>query len=210
MPGGERLQRIAETLNTTTDFLLGRTDNPSQVRSEVEIAPIPDSIRQSFGSNLRDNSLEYKGQRLRPLPVLGTGYCDDLRITGEQGKEIEIERFMLEVDHVVHMVERPAALAGSPDAYAIYFHGSSMEPRFFQGEMGIVDPRRPASPNDFVVVQLTDGKNDSIQTVLVKQLIRVGAGFVELRQTNPELTFRIDRKLIARMHRICNNNDLYG
>ncbi len=201
IPNAATVARLAEVLDTTSDWLLGHVDTHEPVRSEVSIAPVP--------AGLRDDRPGWNAAPDERLPVLGTGYCDDLMVEGDDG-QFEVERLQLETDHTVQMVARPPALWNARDAYAIYFHGSSMEPRYYQGELGMVDPRRPAGPGDFVVVQLNDGDSDDVVTVLVKQLVRVAATHVELRQFNPEQTFRIGRSRVARMHRIVPNNELYG
>jgi len=195
IPGADRARQLAEELETTTDWLMGKADTPEQVRSEVAFRELP---------------LAWKAKDSDGIPVLGTGYCEDLIVDGGDGEELSIERVLLEVDHVVRMIERPAALANAKDAYAIYFHGSSMEERFYQGEIGVVDPRRPPSPGDFVVVQLTNGQTDDVVTVIVKQLERVAGGFVYLKQFKPELSFRIDRRQVKALHRICNPAELLG
>lgn len=193
VPGGEILARLADALGTTSDWLIGRVENPAQVKSEVSFREVPSGFRDEGGDRLR---------------VLGTGYCEDLVIDDVNGGNVEIERIMLETDHVIQLVARPPALLNSPDAYGIYFHGSSMEPRFYQGELGVVDPRRHPGPGDFVVVQLNDGSSDEVITVLVKQLVRIAGGFVELRQFNPDATFRIERRRVARLQRILTSTEL--
>lgn len=195
-PGADRLRLLAENLGTTTDYLSGLVADPEPVRSEVSILEPP--------SAWDNRPTDQPG-----IPLLGTGYCDDLAVQ-EDDDTFEVERVMLELDHVIRIIRRPPALWNAPDAYAIYFHGSSMEPRYFQGEIAIVDPRRPPSPGDFVVAQLGNGHDSEVVTVLVKQLVRVAGGFVELRQFNPEKTFRIERTKVRRMHRIVSNNELYG
>jgi hypothetical protein len=195
MPTGPVVLALAAQLETTADWLLGKADNPAQPVSEVSFRELPE---------------RWNGPPESRIPVLGSGYCDDLIVKGDGGDEVHVERVLLETDHVVRLIERPPALWNSPDAYAIYYHGESMEPRFFQGEIGVVDPRRPPSPGDFVVVQLTDGTSDEVITVLVKQLVRVAGGFVHLRQFRPEATFRIERGRVKRLHRICNPTELLG
>lgn len=201
IPNAAIMNRLAEVLETTSDWLLGLVDTHEPVRSEVSIGPPP--------KHLQDARDRWTGAPDDRIPVLGTAYCDDL-VLEDEGDTVEIERVMLETDHVVQMVARPPALWNAPDAYAIYHHGSSMEPRYFQGELSIVNPRRPPGPGDFVIVQLNDGESDDIVTVLAKQLIRVAANHVELRQFNPDLTFRIPRTRVARLHRICETAELYG
>lgn len=197
-PNGPAIARIAEVLGTTTDWLLGRAESPAQPTSEV---------------GFRDIQREWRGaepgaRNAERLPVYGTGYCDDLEID-DGGEVLHVEQTLFEPDHVIQLIERPPALWAAKDAYAIYFHGSSMEPRFYQGEIGIVQPARPPGPGDFVVVQLNDGRTADVVHVLVKRLVRQTATTIELEQFNPPLTFRIDRKRVARLHLITSPTHLY-
>lgn len=192
MPAGDKLRRIAESLGTTTNFLLGQVDTPVQPLSEVDILPID--------QNWRDRTLDR-------IKVFGTGYCDDLVIQ-DDGHLVEIEQTCLEPTNVVALIERPTSLAHAKDVYAIYFHGSSMEPRFFQGEVAVVVPSPPPGPGDFVVVQLNDGTADDVIHVLVKRLVRSTSSYIELEQYNPRTLFKIDRKRVTRLHRILTPNQL--
>lgn len=185
-PNGPTLAKIAEVLETTTDWLLGRSHNVSQPKSEV---------------GFHDVSLGFRGPRSPKLPVYGTGYCDDLEIELD-GNCVQIEQTMFEPSHVVHMISRPPALVGSEGAYGIYFYGSSMEPRYNQGEIGVVVTTPPPGPGDFVVVQLNDGNGDDVVHVLVKRLVRATSSYVELEQLNPAIIFRVERRRVTRMHRI--------
>lgn len=185
-PNGPTLAKIAAVLDTTTDWLLGRTDNDAQPKSEVGFQDVPTNFR---------------GQTSAKLPVYGTGYCDDLEVQLD-GHCAHVEQTMFEPTHVVSMISRPPALMGSDGAYGIYFYGSSMEPRYHQGEIGIVVPTPPPGHGDFVVVQLNDGTGDDVVHVLVKKLLRITSSYVELEQLNPSIIFRIDRKRVTRMHRI--------
>jgi hypothetical protein len=75
----------------------------------------------------------------------------------------------------------------------------------------VVDPRRPPGPGDDVVVQLTDGNGGrDVVTVLLKQLVRATAAYVELAQFNPPLTFRVPRGQVARLHRVVSLAELLG
>lgn len=196
IPSATRLQKLAAVLETTTDFLMGRVDATEQPLSEVSFRELPSGFRNPGGDGIK---------------VLGTAYCDDLAVEGEDGGPFKVERLLLETDHVVRLIERPPALWNARDAYGIYFHGASMEPRFYQGEIGIADPRRPPSPGDDVVVQLNDGNGGrDVVTVLVKQLVRATSAYVELRQFNPPHIFRIPRNQVARLHRLIGRNELLG
>ena len=202
-PSAPRLQAMAAALQTTTEYLLGSSENPEQVLSEVAIG---------------DNRLEYLAQTpssRRPaedqtpgIPLVGTGDCADLEVIDDDGHDITIERSSFDADYQVRMIDRPPALRGARHAYAIYFQGSSMEPRFFAGEIGIVDPDRPAAPGDFVLVQLNNGEEDHVVSVLVKRLIRQTSAYLELEQFNPATIFKIDKGKVARVHKIMPPTDL--
>jgi transcriptional regulator with XRE-family HTH domain len=195
MPGGARLLQIAGILDTTTDYLTGKSDTAAQPLSEVSFRDVPQSFRGTGEGGLK---------------VLGTGFCDDLAVEGDDGSPIQVERVLLETDHVVRLIERPAALWNVREAYAIYCHGSSMEPRFEQGDLAIVDPRRPPGPGDYVVAQLNDGNGEDVVTVLIKRLVRATSAMVELEQFNPPHIFRVPRRQVQRLHRILSNNEIYG
>lgn len=186
MPSAARLESLATALRTTTDFLLGKVNAAQQPISEVTFEAQP---------------ISWAGGGVKGLPILGTGYCDDLTVETD-GEIFDVERIIIETDHIVHLVERPPALWNSPDAYAIYFQGSSMDPAFEQGDMGVVDPRRPASPGNYVVAQINDGSSDDIMTVLVKRLVSVGRDHYEFEQFNPRMKFKVPRRQVSRMHRL--------
>ena len=195
IPREPRLVRMAELLGVSTDWLMGRSETPEPVHSDV---------------TLSDNHIEWRGpDRAEPgIPLVGTGDCADLNVCSESGEMITVERSSFDPDHHVRMLVRPPALRGQTDLYAIYFHGESMEPRFQPGEVGIVDPRRPVRNGDYVLVQLNAGDSDEVVTVLVKRLVRQNADEVVLEQFNPAVTFKVPKNRVARVHRILQQTEL--
>lgn len=151
--------------------------------------------------------LAFQGNdRPRDVPVLGTAECGDMEVEGDA-----IETMELHVDDVVDHVRRPVTLDNRRDAYAIYFQGSSMAPRYESGEIAYVDPKRPPARGAYVVVQLrrpdhADGER--IYRVLAKRLVRKTASFYELEQFNPPLTFRVPVADVAHCHRIFDWTEL--
>jgi hypothetical protein len=194
-PRSDKLQALARALDTTTDFLTGVSANPKPLLSEVSIG---------------DRRLDWNGPRpdLPPIPLVGTGDCASIKFEDESGAMLDVERCSFDGDHTVRMIARPPALQGARDLYAIYFHGDSMMPRFEPGEVGIVDPKRPPAPGDYVLVQLTDGEEDHVVSVLVKRLVRSTAAEIMLEQFNPAAIFAVPRHRIARVHRILPQTDL--
>lgn len=193
LPTADNIRRLAEELGTSVDYLLGSVDVPDPVLSEVEVD---------------DRRLQWRAPtNLPPIPLVGTGDCASLSVKDEAGQMIEIERSSFDPDHPVRMINRPQVFAGR-DLYAIYFHGESMMPRYEPGEIGLVDPSRPAGPGDYVLVQLTDGESDPVVGVIVKRLVRSNNRELVLEQFNPPATFSVPRSRVKRVHRILQQTDL--
>lgn len=194
-PRADKLNALALALATTTDFLTGVSNHPGQVQSEVALS---------------DRKLAWRGGApdLPPIPLVGTGDCATIQFADETGQLLDVERCSFDSDHTVRMIARPPALQGARDLYAIYFQGESMMPRFEPGEVGIVDPTRPARPGDYVLVQLNNGSEDHVTSVLVKRLVRSSGTELVLEQFNPPATFTVPRSRVARVHRILPQTDL--
>lgn len=195
IPSAMRLQALASALETTTDYLIGDAQTSAQVLSEVTLA---------------DRHVSWRAEQPRDepgIPIVGTGDCADLEVMTDSGERIEIERSSFDPEYTVRYIERPPALRGDPSVYAIYYNGSSMIPRFFPGEIGIVQPSRPPRPGDYVLVQINDGASHDVSGVLVKRLERANTKEVVLFQHHPELTFTLPRRQVVRMHRIVPPTD---
>lgn len=195
MPTIEKLRAIAQELETSVDYLSGDSDSSDQVRSDV---------------TLSDKHIEWRGpDRADPgIPLVGTGDCADLEVCDASGEMITVERSSFDPDHHVRMLQRPPALRGQSDLYAVYFHGESMEPRFEAGEVGIVDPRRPVRNGDYVLVQMNGGDSDDVVSVLVKRLVRQNAREIVLEQFNPAAVFTVPKSKVTRVHRILQQTEL--
>ena len=195
VPSAARLNALARELGASSDFLVGASDNPDPVLSEVAIA---------------DRTIDWRGPQpdLPPIPLVGTGDCATIQFEDQTGAMLDIERCSFDADHTVRMIARPPALKGAPGLYAIYFQGESMMPRYEPGEVGIVDPSRPAGPGDYVLVQLNNGSEDHVTSVLVKKLVRSNPRELVLEQFNPPAVFTVPRNRVARMHRIVPQTDL--
>jgi phage repressor protein C with HTH and peptisase S24 domain len=132
-----------------------------------------------------------------PLPVYASA------IAGEYGRHIEMTG--IDAGAVTEQVSRPDGLAGDRDAYAVTIVGDSMWPRFRPGRRVIVSPKAPVAIGDDVVVQLRgadDGSAARAVRALIKELVRRTAGFVELRQFNPDVSFRVEASEIAAIHKV--------
>lgn len=195
MPTGPVMLDLARELGTTTEYLLGETDNPQQVRSEVTV---------------NDRHLSWQG--FEPgdpgIPLVGTGDCADIELCDESGQAVAIARNSFDPDYHQRYLARPPALRGAMDLYAITFHGESMVPRFEPGEVGIVDPRAAVRVGDYVVVQLTNGAEEDVESVLVKRFHGKRGGEVHLEQLNPAIAFTVPEDRVKRLHRVIPQTEL--
>lgn len=195
-PSADNLAKMATVLGVSVDWLVGKSNATAPVKSEVGVS---NKLTGWNGSPKRDEP---------GIPLVGTGDCADLELETETGEIVDIERSSFDPDHTVQIITRPPALLGAKDLYAIYFRGESMMPRFEPGEVAIVDPTRPPRPGDYVLVQLNNGEEDDVISVLVKRLVSANSREVSLHQFNPDITFKVPRKRIARLHRIMPQTDL--
>lgn len=109
----------------------------------------------------------------------------------------------------VDWVKRPFGLAGARDAYALFVRGSSMEPRFFPGDIIYVAPHRPVRHNDVVVIQQADGATGGVQAWL-KVFDHTDERMLHARQYNPPAVVKFPHGTIRALHRVLTVNELLG
>lgn len=204
MPKAETIQQLAAYFGVSADWLLGRSDT-----RQTEGAPfIPES-----NAKLAEGNRDFRGAMGdADLPIWGTALGHSLSFDG--AGSIEIEQTIFEPGEVVRYIRRPSVLAGVKVAYGLYIQGDSMWPRYEPGEVAIADPRLPVRPNDDVIVQLY-GEPESpdagrVVSVLIKRLMRRSASYYELRQFNPNVTFRVPAERVHSIHRIVPLSDMVG
>jgi phage repressor protein C with HTH and peptisase S24 domain len=132
----------------------------------------------------------WRGAPPAALPLLAAS------LAGEWEQEREIALHSMDRSTIVGRVDRPAALASDPDAYAVTMVGESMWPRFRAGRGLLVSPAAPVEAGDDVLVRLAGDK------VMIKELVRRSAAKVGLRQFNPDKIFSLDAAEIAAIHKI--------
>lgn len=167
------------------------------------ISPVKTEVAGTGLHTPEEVKREFYGEKLPALPLVGSAFG------GEYGDLDEhVELTCLSMGEVLDYLVRPASLANDVKAYALTIVGESMRPRFRPGERVGVSPKAPVSIGDDVIVQLRgpDGNDgESVKTVLIKELVRRTASHVELRQYNPDMTFRVETKRIAAMHLVRAN-----
>ena len=105
-----------------------------------------------------------------------------------------------DVSSPVEYIDRHPLLAGSAAGYAVFVVGTSMEPRFREGEIVYCKPGKPPCQGDDVVVQIDDGNG---RTAIVKEYVSADDDEITLRQFNPEKKITIRRSSVVSVHTVC-------
>lgn len=142
------------------------------------------------------------------LEVWGSGLGAEREFDGEA---VELTR--LNTGDIVEYVRRPTILNGKKGCYALFVHGSSMHPALPDGEMIVAVRDMPMSVGDNVVVYLRpynpdDDDGEAARGVLVKELVRRSASYVELRQYHPAKDFRVDMRQVVRIDRVLTRREM--
>lgn len=202
-PSADKLDMLAAYLGTTSRWLLrGEDEQEAEERAAAARNLVRSEVRGAGQVGISDVRTAFYGETPGALPLIGTAMGGEL--TSFDDLDDQVETTELHLGEVLEYLARPLSLANDGDAYAITIVGDSMFPRFKPGERATVSPKSPVHIGDDVIVQLrgADGDDERIKLVLVKELVRRSAGFVELRQYNPLVTFRIEAKRVASLHKV--------
>tara|TARA_R110000868_G_scaffold40447_3_gene139529 strand:+ start:3069 stop:3782 length:714 start_codon:yes stop_codon:yes gene_type:complete len=180
-------RKIAETLGIPAEeyrqlMLEARRDSGKVTR-------LPADVREA----LKRASTELRSPRAANddgrIPVMGQA------VAGDDG------RFLFNGD-VIDWVPAPPALAGVPNAYAVYVSGVSMEPRFRQGETVWIHPSKPPKPGDSVVVQIAAERDGEAPAGYIKQFEGWTGDALNLSQHNPAKALTFDRDRVLSVHTV--------
>lgn len=174
---------------------------PPDFGAKQDAPPAPAMpIEMDDGQPFRPVPMPSPATLRKGLPVYGVAACHNGDFEGG---------FELNAGEVVDRVAYPPALVNVKSAYAIYAVGSSMEPRYEEGELVYVHPGKPPSPGCYVVVQLKPDHDGGPVEAFIKRLVRRTSEKVVLEQFNPARTVEIPLGRIYAMHRILNGNELF-
>lgn len=108
---------------------------------------------------------------------------------------------------VVGYVTRPLSLKGRT-VFAVRVKGSSMSPRFDEGDVLYVERHREPGLGDDGIFEMKPTDEWEAGHAFVKQLVAKGMGIVKVKQFNPAKDLSYRRDEIARMFRIVPRNEL--
>lgn len=186
-PRIDTLQKLAGVLDTSVEWLLGETDDPSRSVSEQTIT----NVRPAQVQVPQNNSMP------KNIPVLGTAAGSHSR-----------GAFQLSSDPVDY-VRRPPGLIDARNIYGLYVEGDSMDPQFPAGELIIINPHKPARFGDAVVVQCKGADNDETEATLGILRSR-NEKHVVIGKHNPKAEISILRSTVVSVHKVLTMSELLG
>ena len=175
----KHLPALADALGVTLEWLTRGDAKPGQFTTTGGEAHFTATARAPHPSQLR---------------VLGMAEC------GPDG-------WSLWNGDVIDTIPTPSNLAGAPGAYAVYTVGSSMEPRYYEGELVFVHPGKPVTAGAFVLVQIKPEHEGDTPRAVVKRLVKRTPNKTVLEQFNPAKKFDIRNDDIVSMHRVVGSGE---
>lgn len=158
----------------------------------AEILPVVDFPRLKRGRTARGPAkpdiIDTYINADRDLPVLG-------HAAGGNNGQFELN------GEAVDYVFRPDALRSVPAAYALYMSGTSMEPRYAEGETIFVHPGKRPRPGEYAVFQ-TIADDQERPYAYVKQFVRQTDSEYVFKQLNPPREIVVPSAIIISCHKI--------
>jgi transcriptional regulator with XRE-family HTH domain len=189
----KRAPDFAAKLGISSDWLMRGGQQPN----------VPISATPTIVSEVAPAPFPVVAPQLAKLPLWGGALG-----VREFDPDQHVELTELDMSDVLEYIDRPASLAHDRNAYCVSVIGDSMMPRFRPGKRLYVSTRATPAIGDDVIVQLrgngtdTATYRDRVTSVLIKELVRRSATFIELKQYTPEMTFRVSMDQVAAMHKV--------
>jgi len=177
------IAEIASALGTTIDWLL-YGDLPMSAGEPSKVVGIRSSQPDSVGNNARVGPL-LEGFSRVPLRGQGMG--------GRDGALIFDDTNMGDI-------LAPPKLHGVPGAYAVYVVGTSMDPRFRDGEVVYVHPYQRVVKGDDCVIQVEGANGERLGWI--KEFVSRDDKSLKVVQHSPRKTMTFPDKSIVSIHKI--------
>lgn len=132
------------------------------------------------------------------IPVYGVAAC------GDDGC------FILNTGVPIDYTRRGPGIQRLSGVFAVYISGDSMSPWKESGQLVYVDPHRPVSINDYILIELRPDGDGEPPRAYIKRLVRRSASSVTVKQFSPEKTFDLPTKDIMSLRYILSQDDILG
>ena len=136
----------------------------------------------------------------RDVPVYGQV------VGGEGDNDADFEFNGQTIDYL----RRPAGIAMMRDVFGLYITGSSMSPKFEEGEPIYVSAARPPAIGDYVVIELYPREEGRNGPGYIKRLKRRTGSKIICEQFNPPKDIEFDREDVRSIFRVIPLVELVG
>lgn len=182
---------------------------PEDVRAELaRYLGISESVLLEGVVNQRPKIVQVLSPPGHHVPPLGVTNVSPDTLLGVYGMaEGGSDGWNLFNGEIVQYIQRPENLRGAPAAYAVFITGTSMSPRYEQGEIAHIHPGRPVIPGAYVLVQRKPAHEGEPPLAVIKRLVRRSGTKVTLEQLNPKKQFDVLVDNIISIHRIVGSSE---
>lgn len=187
-----RIHEIANTLGVTVDWLLwGESEMIDMPGNQMQAGSV--SLTSPQKNSRNDRKLPENAQVGRSVSLTHRIPAFGKAMGGKHGE------FVLNGNKIADILA-PPELMSVHNAYAVYIAGSSMEPRYFAGEVAFVHPGLPVRKGDFVVAQIAVAEEGQSPLAYVKRFVSLDSRRLKLEQFNPRRTLEFEAKLVVSVH----------
>jgi phage repressor protein C with HTH and peptisase S24 domain len=193
------IRRHGNPSRRTLEKLLAAAGSSIAEFEALRVGHAPPSAYAAAG-HLRDSpGLNWTSAPAPPLPLIASNAGGEW---GAPGSQIELTE--VRPEQLIDRLVRPASLANDRGAYAMAVAGDSMWPRFRTGRRVAISPKSRIANGDDVLVRLRrkPGEETDRQLALLKVLVRFTGHYLELRQFNPDRTFRVEAADVLELHKV--------
>ena len=196
--------RLAAGAAKKTGRAVGVAELQGEFPATTADGAAPSYATSSFATDLAGNVAPAFDAPGRPMlghmasdvPLYGTA------MGGDGNGEFEMNGTV--IDHVA----RPPGIHGRGDVFALNVVGDSMWPWRKPNSLIYVERDRAPSVNDHVVVEFRPIAGSSVRQTVVKLLVGISAKTLKLAQYRPAKEFDVDRKMVFRVYRVLEWDEL--
>lgn len=144
-------------------------------------------------------SVPFPDRGVMPLdvPVLGT-------VIGGNGGDFQMSGEMIDY------VRRPPGITHARNVFALHVRGTSMSPRFEEGELLYLNPNLPTRVGDYVVIEFIPSEANEYGEGCLKRFVCRTPTKLVVEQFNPACQLEFDLDRIKAIHRVLTLHELLG
>lgn len=177
---------------------------------------LPERVRRALAEqleipegDLRAETDEPSSVRRVALPAPARGSMqNDVPVKGNAAGGSGADFYMN--GETIDYVRRPPGVARQAGIFALYVVGTSMYPKYEDGNLIYASSSRSPSIGDFVVVELHPSEDGGDTPGFIKRLIKRTASKIICEQFNPPKTVEFELRRVKALHRVVPLEELLG